>query len=150
MRVSLRLDGGGNPPGPEMRNLSTALDSHPHLRGRTQLGAEGHHAPGLNETLTTLLVDLSPAALGAFSTIVLTWIRHRTGTARLTVRRPDGARLELSAQRVRNLNADQLATLATQLTEALTPTPPPPDGAQPTRAGQLTAPTNQPEPPTPT
>lgn len=149
MRVSLRLDGGGNPPGAEVNDLSTALNNHPQLRGRTQLNTERQHASGLNPTLETLLVDLSPAALGAFTTILLTWIRHRTGTTRLTVRRPDGARIELSAQRVRNLNGDQLTALSVQLTEALSPTPQTPAGDQPAGAGQITAPTRPSEPPTP-
>lgn len=149
VRVSLRLDGGGNPPGSEVSDLSTALDSHPQLRGRTHLNTERHHASGLNQTLTTLLVDLSPAVLGAFTTILLTWIRHRTGTTRLTVRRPDGARIELSAQRVRSLNADQLTALSAQLTEALSPTAQTPAGDRAAGAGQITAPTQPSEPPTP-
>jgi hypothetical protein len=147
--VSLRLDGGGNHPSSEVNDLSTALNSHPQLHGRTQLNTDRHHGSGLNQTLTTLLVDLSPAALGAFTTILLTWIRHRTGTTRLTVRRPDGARLELSAQRVRNLNADQLAALSAQLTEALSPAPRTPAGDQSPDAGQLTAPTQPSDPPAP-
>jgi hypothetical protein len=149
VRVSLRLDGGGNHPGSEVNDLSMALNSSPQLRSRTDLNTERDHGSGLNQTLTTLLVDLSPAALGAFTTILLTWIRHRTGTTRLTVRRPDGARLELSAQRVRNLNADQLAALSAQLTEALSPAPQTPAGDQPAGAGQVTAPTQPCEPPTP-
>ncbi|MEV4706629.1 effector-associated constant component EACC1 [Actinoplanes sp. NPDC049316] len=149
MRVSLRLDGGGDRPGSAVNDLSTALNSHAQLRGRTQLSTERHHGSGLNETLTTLLVDLSPTALGAFTTILLTWIRHRTGTTRLTVRRPDGARLELSAQRVRNLNADQLAALSVQLTEALSPAPRTPTGDPSAEAGQITAPTPPSESPPP-
>ena len=80
----------------------------------------------------------------ADETVLLTWIRHRTGTTRLTVRRPDGARLELSAQRVRNLNGDQLTALATELTDALSPAPQPPAGNQSASTGQITATTQPP------
>ncbi|GLZ01049.1 hypothetical protein [Actinoplanes sp. NBRC 103695] len=146
MRVTVRLDGGSNTPNPQENDLSAALNNHPLLRGRVRLTTERHDASGLNPSLAALLVDLSPAALGAFASILLTWLRHRTGSTRLTLRRPDGARLELSAQRVRNLNAAELTTLATQLTEALAGHSQLPGTDEPSTAGQIAAIGEKPEP----
>lgn len=149
MRVTVRLDGGGDTSPTQENDLSAMLSSHPLLRGRVQLSTERHDASGLNPSLAALLVDLSPAALGAFTSILLTWLRHRTGSTRLTLRRPDGARLELSAQRVRNLNAAELTTLATQLTEALGGRSPLSGTDQPSTAGQIATTGETSEPGTP-
>jgi hypothetical protein len=145
VRVTVRLDGGGNTSHTQENDLSAMLGSHPLLRGRVQPSTERHDASGLNPSLAALLVDLSPAAIGAFTSILLTWLRHRTGSTRLTLRRPDGARLELSAQRVRNLNAAELTTLATQLTEALGGRLPLPGTDQPSTAGQIATTGENPE-----
>jgi hypothetical protein len=48
-----------------------------------------------------LTVAVGPgAAVTVFASALVTWIRHRTGTAHVRVSWPDGAEIELSADRL--------------------------------------------------
>jgi hypothetical protein len=116
----MRVDGG------DEAELAGYLQTHPPLRGRVQLIADQQRTGGISQSVATVLIEVGPAALTTFGGALVTWIRHRTANTRVTVRRPDGSRFELSAQRVRGLGAPEVTALVEQLTAALTDPPVPP------------------------
>ena len=51
----------------------------------------------------------------AFASVLVAWIRRRAGSVTVKVTRPGGATFELTAERVRELNAEDLQKQAAQL-----------------------------------
>jgi hypothetical protein len=129
----MRVDGGGQEPGAQERELAGFLETQPALRGRVHLVADDRRPGGISQSIATVLVEVGPAAVTAFGGALVTWIRHRTANTRVTVRRPDGTRFEISAQRVRGLGAAEVTELVKQLGSGLSEEP----GAEapPKRAG---------------
>jgi hypothetical protein len=122
--VSIRVDGGSQAPGTQEKNLADFLGSQAPLRGRLQLAAERQQANGISQSIVTIIAEVGPVAATTFGGALVAWIRHRTANTRVTVRRPDGTRFELSAQRVRGLGPNELTELTKQLASALTDPPP--------------------------
>jgi Effector Associated Constant Component 1 len=119
VRVTLTVSGGGAAPGVQERELGRWLGEAEQLRGRIRV-VEGRRQSGaLTESLVTVAAEVGPAALTAFATALIAWIRHRTADTRVVVRRPDGARWEISARRVRGLAATEVQALVEQLTRAV-------------------------------
>jgi hypothetical protein len=110
----MRVDGTQEPA------LAAYLQTRPALRGRIQLTTDEHRPGGITQSLATVIAEVGPAAATALGTALVTWLRHRTSNTRITVRRPDGTRFELNAQRVRGLGAPELTQLVDQLTTTLT------------------------------
>jgi hypothetical protein len=101
------------------------------LRGRVDV-AGGVPRPGeLGAADQALLVMLGSGAGSALVQAWVAWLRHgRKGvTAKLT--RPDGASVELSAQRVRDLDSEQLTELLADLARFVDGADPGGDGAGP-------------------
>jgi hypothetical protein len=70
---------------------------------------------------------LALGASGAVSSLVgavVAWLRRRTSDVTVTVTRPDGAVVEITAQRVRNMNQDELDALIRALAEDIDRPPP--------------------------
>jgi hypothetical protein len=124
LRVSIRVDDVGQEAGVLENDLAGFLQGQASLRGRTHVVAERSRPGAMNQSVATVIVELGPTALTAFASGLVTWIRHRTANAKVTVRRPDGARWELSAQRVKGLGAEQVTELVKQLSAALSDEPP--------------------------
>jgi hypothetical protein len=106
--------------GTQESTLAAYLQTQPGLHGRVQLTTGGHRPGGITQSLATVIAEVGPAAATALGTALVTWLRHRTSSTRITVRRPDGTRFELDAQRVRALGAPELAQLVDQLSATLT------------------------------
>ncbi len=123
MRVSIRV-GGGREPGKQEKELAGFLDGQEQLRGRVHLVAERRQTGGMSQSIATVVVELGPAGLAAFASALIAWIRHRTADTRVTVRRPDGTKFEISAQRVRGLGAAEVSTLVEQIAGAVSETRP--------------------------
>ncbi|MEU4624271.1 hypothetical protein AB0G04_30385 [Actinoplanes sp. NPDC023801] len=121
--------------------LAAFLDQQPPLRGRVHLVGDGQQAGGISQSVAMIIVDLGPTVLGTFAGLVIAWLRHRTGTTQVTITRADGTKLDLQAQRVKNLSGPELTALATELGKALDPPPPRP------RRQPGPAPRPSPEPP---
>ncbi|WP_188188947.1 effector-associated constant component EACC1 [Nonomuraea sp. SYSU D8015] len=124
MRVSMRVRGGGRAPGEQEKELATYLNGQQRLRGRVHLIAERRQSGGMSQSVATVLVELGPVAV-VFAAALIGWIRHRTSDTRVTVRRPDGAEFEVSAQRVRGLGQTELRTLVEQVAQAVNDGGPP-------------------------
>ncbi|HEY0531835.1 MAG TPA: hypothetical protein VGD29_09585 [Actinoplanes sp.] len=109
--------------GTQEKSLADFLQVQPALRGRIQLTTDRQRPGGITQSVATVLAEVGPAAATALGTALVTWLRHRTSNTRITVRRPDGTRLELQAQRIRGLGAQEVTQLVTQLADALTDAP---------------------------
>ncbi len=104
----------------DLRSLRSWLLDTDSLRGRVDL-VERPPDPGqLGPALEALVVILGPGgAATALSAALLSWIRHRTSDLQLKLTQENGRSVELSARRVRALNADALRTQIEQLTRTL-------------------------------
>ncbi len=119
MRVTVTLTGVGTSPGEQERDLGQWLDQWAQLRGRVRVVDARSQSGALSGAVAAVLADLGPAACTAFASALIAWIRHRTSSVRVVVRRPDGARMELSAQRVRGLGDAEVRALTEQIAQAL-------------------------------
>jgi hypothetical protein len=124
LRVSMHVRGGGREPGDLEKELAGYLDSQERLRGRVHLVTQRQQAGGMTQSIATVVAELGPAAVTACGAALIAWIRHRTADTRVTVRRPDGARFEIAAQRVRGLGPAEVTALVEQIAGALTDDPP--------------------------
>jgi hypothetical protein len=104
--------------------LAAFLDQQPQLRGRVHLIGDGQQTGGISQSVAMIIIDLGPTVLGTFASLVIAWLRHRTGNAHVTITRADGTKLDLQAQRVKNLSGPELTALATELGKALNAPPP--------------------------
>jgi hypothetical protein len=50
--------------------------------------------------------------------VLVTWIRHRTGSVKITGTRPDGSTFDLEATHVRDLDAAAVRELAAKIADA--------------------------------
>jgi Effector Associated Constant Component 1 len=132
--VTVTVTASGDPAEPdELASLRAWLQDEPDLRGRMRLDSRppdpGSMSGGLAGALT---VALGPGA-GAtvFASALISWIRHRTGSAHVRVRWPDGAEIEYSTDRVRSMDAAAVQAQVMGLLQALearTGLPPAGDG----------------------
>jgi hypothetical protein len=136
VRVTLTVAGGASDPA---RELAGSLGATEQLRGRVHLVDRPGQQGALGEAVVSVVVDLAPPVFTACATALIAWLRHRTSDARVTVRRADGARVELSARRVRNLGPAELAVLVDQVAKHLGPALPTAD--TPSRAAVEPPPT---------
>ncbi|GIF63243.1 hypothetical protein Ais01nite_12780 [Asanoa ishikariensis] len=95
------------------------------LRGRVTLR---HRAPveGQLGTITDIAVIVGPGGLGAFTVALVTWLRNRHSDVTIKVTAESGATCEISAKRLRPVDASALAIEAERLSRALSA--PSPDG----------------------
>lgn len=124
MRVTVKVADPHHRDGEAEQELHRFLTGQSQLRDRVQLLRSGRQTGALNETILTLVAELSAPALAALGTALVTWLRHRTSDTRVVLQRPDGTRFELSARRVRGLTPAELAALTEQLTSTLDGPPP--------------------------
>jgi hypothetical protein len=82
--------------------------------------------PGkLGAELTQLLVEVGSGGMAtAFASVLIAWIRRRTGGVSLSVKRPDGTEFTLTAERVAALDARELQEQAAQLAALAWPAQP--------------------------
>jgi hypothetical protein len=104
----------------DLRSLRTWLLDADGLRGRVDLLERPPLSGELGPVLDAILVALGPG--GAVTGViagVLSWIRHRTSDVNLKVTQTDGRSFEVSARRVRRLDADDLRLEIDQLSHVL-------------------------------
>jgi hypothetical protein len=118
----MRVAGGQRPPGEQEQELAQWLGDREQLRGRVQLVQSGRQTGGLSESIASVVIEVGPVA-AAFASALVAWIRHRTADTRVTVRRPDGTKFDISAQRVRGLGAAELSALVEQVAGAVATNP---------------------------
>ncbi|MEU0568771.1 hypothetical protein ABZ297_25795 [Nonomuraea sp. NPDC005983] len=116
MTANITVVARGTAAGDDARGLRDWLVAEDELAGRVKL-SEGTPEPDrLGVPTDVIMLMLAPGgAVTAFSAAVITWIRHRTGTATITIRREDRTEVKISAQRVRALDGQALTALTREL-----------------------------------
>lgn len=59
----------------------------------------------------------SGGAIAAFAPMVISWLRNRTSNIKVRIRRKDGSELEVSADRLKRADTNQIARLTQQLAD---------------------------------
>jgi hypothetical protein len=114
MPESLILSLTGN--SDDATDLDAWLSGERELRGRVRLAPTAVPEGALGADLTQLLVTLESGGMAtAFASVLVAWIRRRAGSVTVKATRPDGATFELTAERVRGLDAEDLRKQAAQL-----------------------------------
>ncbi|WP_305783621.1 effector-associated constant component EACC1 [Symbioplanes lichenis] len=118
MRVSITVVGQGGPEA--LRHLRSRLRAEPALRGRVT-DRELPPAPGtLGPVLDAVLVALGPGGVAAaLVTGLVSWLRHERADLSVRVERADGSSFELTAQRVKGLDAAGLRAEIAALARAV-------------------------------
>jgi len=97
-------------------DLHTWLSMDSELRDHTRLAPAAVPRGVLGIDFTQLVVTLESGGIAtAFASVLVAWIRRRVGSVSMKVTRPDGAEFELTAERVRVLDAEDLQKQAAQL-----------------------------------
>ena len=118
MDVTVTVTGSGD--ARDLGALGDWLRDEPELRGRVRL-ADKPPVPGsMGGLADALTVAVGPgAAATVFASALVTWIRHRTGSARYRLTRRDGTVIEVSAEHVRGLDAAAVRQQVSDLVRAL-------------------------------
>jgi Effector Associated Constant Component 1 len=108
----LFLDGTGD----DATDLYESLSWDSELRGRVRLAPAAAPEGTLGADLTQLLVTLESGGMAtAFASVLVAWIKRRSGSVTVKVTRPDGATFELTAERVHGLKPEDLQKQVAQL-----------------------------------
>ncbi|MFF9850208.1 effector-associated constant component EACC1 [Streptomyces litmocidini] len=129
MLMDIRIAVAGEGPN-DAHELRRWLSAEPQLRGRIRSGATHAEPPGgaMGTAADALLAVLAPGGVAAvFAGAVVAWAQTRRGSQTITITRPDGTEISVSATHVRGLTAQQTADLARQLAEDVAGTSRPDD-----------------------
>jgi hypothetical protein len=125
MEIHVSLDGSENTE--ILVALRMALSGEEALRGRTSMVSAPPEPGTLGGGLTAIAVQLGPAAITAFTTVLVAWIRQRSGRVKLLVTNRDGLRIEVDAEKFQARDAATLhqmtAELAARMSRELEATP---------------------------
>jgi hypothetical protein len=114
----------------QVRELHAWLSEDPLVRRWVRL-VEREPPPGALGPMAEAVqvVTGSPGVVAAVAGVLIAWLRYRTSDVTVKVRRTDDdTEVEVSAQRVRTLNAEQTQALAAQIEAALKDGSPPAEG----------------------
>jgi hypothetical protein len=104
----------------QLRSLHAWLVADGELRGRVRLLPQLPRPGTLGAVDDVLTVALGPGgAATALASVLITWIRHRTAEVTVTLTRPDGSSVNLSAKHVHGLAATELHSLTVELSRSL-------------------------------
>jgi Effector Associated Constant Component 1 len=117
--VDIKVTLVGPQAGDEARELRHWLTYEAELRGRVRLIEPAPEPGSLGALVDTLVVSLGPGGATAFATALVSWIRHRTGDTRAVVRQPDGTQVEVSARRVRGLDAAAVRSIVQDVSRSV-------------------------------
>ncbi|WP_018348269.1 effector-associated constant component EACC1 [Longispora albida] len=104
----------------DLHSLREWLVAEDLLRGRVRAVRPIPDPGTLGSVVETLAVMLGPGGVAtAIASVLITWLRRRTGNVKVQVTAPDGSSMELSATNVRNVDAATLEKLTNQLSASL-------------------------------
>jgi len=108
----------------ELRSLDQELTDADELRGHVRPVAALHRPGELGVLDSALVVALGQGgAVTALATVLVAWLRRRVGNVSVKVTRPDKTVLEVNAENLRGLTADQVMVLVTELGTSLVTEP---------------------------
>lgn len=116
--VTLSVSGGAA----EAADLAAWLDEEDALRGRVRREVGPVPDGALGGELQQLVVGLASGGVAtAVASVIVAWLRRRTGSVTVRVSGRDGFELEVRADQVRNMDAEQLRAQVDQLVSAAWP-----------------------------
>jgi hypothetical protein len=120
VRVDVSVVIAGDGAGDELRSLRAWLVEEDELRGRVRLRQRPPEPDELGAVDDVLIVALGPGGVATvLASVLITWIRHRTGDVTVKLTRPDGTSVDVTAKHVRGLAAADVQTLTTELSRSL-------------------------------
>lgn len=97
-------------------DLAAWLAAESELRGRVRSVSEAAPAGTLGAGLAQLAVSVASGGTAtALASVIIAWLRRRTGPVTVRASRPDGSAIEVRADRVREMDAIALRVLADQV-----------------------------------
>ncbi|MCA1696586.1 MAG: hypothetical protein LC749_18720 [Actinobacteria bacterium] len=118
MEVRLTVAGEDSTAG--MRSLEAWLAGHGELRGQVQPVVMAPQSGTMGSVAEVLMVTVGQAGVAtAVASVLISWIRRRSGTVSVNVARPDGAEITLTAEHVRGLTTEEVRSMVTQLEATL-------------------------------
>ncbi|MFD9903505.1 hypothetical protein [Streptomyces sp. NPDC059063] len=130
--MEIRIIAPGAARDDDLRELRRRLTDVEELRGEIRSVAAEPPPGSLGTALEALVVNvLATSTVTALATVVVAWIRHRTSDTTVTLRRPDGTEVEVTAERVRRLDAAAVRTVVAELSRAAEEPGGNPDGGGP-------------------
>jgi hypothetical protein len=135
---------GGVASGDELRSLRTWLFDEPEFRGRVTLREMPPQPGNMGPSADALVLALASGggavlvatALRTLGSVLVEWLRSRTGQVEVTARRADGVEVTLSATQVRRLSAADVGKTLDDLVSRLDRSP---DGEGPGLVPRLDA-----------
>ena len=124
--ITLSVDGGSD----DAADLGMWLGEDDDLRGHVRMLPAAVPQGALGAELAQLLVSVeSGGAATALASVLVAWLRRRTGSVSVRLTRPDGTELQIDAERVRVWDAQELRAQVSQLEAMARPDPEAPGGS---------------------
>ncbi|MEU6507828.1 MULTISPECIES: hypothetical protein [unclassified Streptomyces] len=106
----------------ELRSLRDWLVAEEELRGRVRLELPPPEPGALGSVVAALTVVLGPGGVAtAAASVLISWLRRRTGNVSVKLVQPDGTSTEFSATNVRGLDAMEVQRITAELSRSLDP-----------------------------
>lgn len=103
-------------------DLAAWLAAEGELRGRVRRVPEAVPTGALGAGLAQLAVSVASGGTAtAVASVIIAWLRRRSGPVTVRASRQDGSTIEVRADRVREMDADALRALADQVTATVWP-----------------------------
>ncbi|MER6029925.1 hypothetical protein [Streptomyces sp. NPDC001851] len=122
MDERLVVEVAGDRAADELRSLRDWLVAEEELRGRVRLELSPPAPGALGSLVAALTVALGPGGVAtAAASVLISWLRRRTGDVSVKVVRPDGTAAEFSASNVHGLDAAEIQRITAELSRSLDP-----------------------------
>jgi len=104
----------------DVRSLRQWMVADEMLRGRVRVSTAPPDHGTLGGVVETLTVALGPGGVAtALASVLISWIRRRTGNVSVKISKPDGASYEFSATNIRSLSGVELQEVTAKLARHL-------------------------------
>jgi hypothetical protein len=118
----ITIEVAGDRAADEFRSLRDWLVAEEELRGQVRLELPPPDPGALGSVVEALTVALGPGGVAtAAASVLISWLRRRTGNVSVKVVRTDGTSAEFSATHVSGLNATEVQRITADLSRSLEP-----------------------------
>ncbi|MYS44987.1 hypothetical protein GTY23_27930 [Streptomyces sp. SID5998] len=112
----------GDKPADELRSLRDWLVAEEELRGRVRLESPPPEPGALGSVVEALTIALGPGGVAtAAASVLISWLRRRTGDISLKATWPDGTSTELNVTNVKGLDVTEVQRMTAELSRSLAP-----------------------------
>ncbi|WP_439947329.1 effector-associated constant component EACC1 [Streptomyces sp. BBFR109] len=106
----------------ELRSLRDWLVAEEELRGRVRLESPPPEPGALGSVVEALTIALGPGGVAtAAASVLISWLRRRTGDISLKATWPDGTSTELNVTNVKGLDVTEVQRMTAELSRSLAP-----------------------------